>query len=145
MLDTSSIYQDLFAVDTSSIPLNLSRFCFQYLLDLSNWVFYIYLKFNPNHFKFNYLDTSFFSFDPNLYFSPKSFFQSLFQPLSSFNSLISGLNPFFFSFLILFMHLDLGFQAFGKILGFWVFLCEIFGLGVDALFPHAHALHSLAL
>ena len=47
------------------------------------------------------LCTSSFSLDPNLSFSPKSFFHSRFQPIPSFNSLVCALNLFLlFSLLV---------------------------------------------
>ena len=127
MLDTSSIYWEPFLVNTSSIPLDLSSFCSRYLLipSRSIEIFYIYLRFDSNHFKIKYLDISLFSLDPNHHFSLTSFFPSYFQPLLSFNPPVSGLNLFFFSFLIHFMHLNLGFQAFGKIFGFLNFLWNL--------------------
>ena len=43
------------------------------------------------------------SINPNPFFSSKSFFPTHFQPKSSFNLLVCGLNPFFSSFYMHFM------------------------------------------
>ena len=125
MLDTSLIYQDLFVVDTSFIPLDLSRFCSQYLLDtfsIYQTIFFcIYLKFDPILLILKSLSLSLslslflFPLDPNHFLSPKTFPYSRFWPNPSLNPLISVLNLFPFSF---FMHLTWGFKFLGI---FWVF------------------------
>ena len=122
-LNTSLIHRSSLAIDTSSIPLNLSRFCSRYILDLSRWLILYILEVCLFH-AWSYI----FSLNPNLFFSPKSLFPSRIQPLPSLNPLVSVLNLFFFSFFLHFMHLNLGFQVFGKFLGFLSF-CEIFLVG----------------
>ena len=98
MLDTSSIYQDHFAINTSSIPIDLSRFCSRQVLDTFSiyratfYIYiYIYLRSDPVLLKIKYLDLSLFSLDPNLIFSPKSFSHSRFRPNPSLNPLVSVL------------------------------------------------------
>ena len=135
MLNTFSIYWDLFAVDTSSIPLDLSRICSWYLLDLSRCVFYIYIYIYISEVQHGFAQTqisqslSLFSLNLNHFFSLKTFSHSSFQPNPSLNPLVSVLNLFSLSFFMHFKHLDPGFQVLGKFLGFWV-ICKNFGLGV---------------
>ena len=140
MLDTSSIYWNLFVINTSLIPLNLSKFCSWYLFDLSRYIslslslslyiyiyIYICLRSNPVLLKLKYLDLSLLFLNPNHFFSLKTFSHSRFQPNPSLNPLVSVLNLFHLSFFMHFMHLDLGFQVFGKNLGGFVLLSKILG------------------
>ena len=133
LLDTSSIYRDLFAIDTSSIPLHLSRINCQYLLNTSSiyraTFFYIQLRFDLILFILKHLDTSLFSLNPNTHFSTISLFPSRFRPYPSFNFFVSVLSPLFFTFFMHFMHLDLGFLVLGKFWGFCVF-AKILGMGL---------------
>ena len=134
MLDISSIYQDLFAVNNSSIPLDLLRFCSRYLLNtysiLSRSIelryiyiyLSIYLKFDPVLFKLKYFDLSFSSLDPNTFFSPKPFSHSKSQPNPNLNPLVSVLNLFLFSLFMHFMHFRPRFSFFGKIFGYLNYL-----------------------
>ena len=115
------------SLDTSSTPLDLSRFCSRHLLDIilicRDVQIYIYSRVIRFHSISN-TDTSLFSLDPNLSFSQKSFFPSRFRPIPSFNSLVCALNLLFLSFLML---LDLGFfESFGKF-GVLEFLQKILG------------------
>ena len=133
MLDTSSIYRDFlllipsrylsiyqdFVLDRSSIPSQSIELRYIYI--------YIYMRSDPILLHFKYFDLSLFSLDPNFFFSPKSFLPSRFWPNPSFFHFVSALNLFFFSIFMHFMHLDLGFQVFGKNLGGFVLLSKILG------------------
>ena len=67
-----------------------------YLIYWDAW-FYIYLRINPISFLLKHLNSSSTSLDSLHLFSLKSIFQSHFQPIPSFNSLVSGLNLVFSS------------------------------------------------
>ena len=122
-LDTSSIYQRCFAVDTSSIPLNLSSFCSWHLLDTFSIYrgvcFYIYLRLDPILFSLKHFDPSLLSLNPNPIFSPKTFFPSQFWTFPSFCFC-------------------------WDIWSFCVF-DKIFGMGFVILLSYDHVLHSLSL
>ena len=125
LLDTFLNLSRSFIVDTSSIPLDISRFCSQQKLNTSSIyrdAFSIYtLRFNPILCIIKYLDLSLFSLDPKTFFSLKFFFPLHFRPNPSSISLVSALNlSFSHSSCIL-----LAFRPrFSRFLGFLCF-CQI--------------------
>ena len=136
MLDTFFDLSRLFAVDTSSIS-----------LDLSSYVLYKYY-WGPTRFWTTsniWISLSLSTFDPRPFFSLKSFFPFHFRLHPSLLHLVSALDLSFFSFFMYFMHVDLGFKVFffGGGGGTWCFcvFVKIFGMGFGNLILHAYALH----
>ena len=76
------------------------------------------VRVNRVHFLLKHLNISLIFLDPTLIFSSNFFLQSIFWPISRFNSLRSGLKLFFFMILIHFIHWIFG--GFHIFLKFWV-------------------------
>ena len=127
-LDTSKSL----AINTSSIPLDLSRFCSRHLLiqrclDTHTHTHTHTLEVRPSSFHTQIslsLSLFLFSLDRNLFFSSKSSTLSRFQPIPSSNLLVSVLKLFYFFFLMHFVTQVLDF--FGKFVVF-VFLMKSLG------------------
>ena len=122
MLDTSLIYREFFAIDTSSISLDLSSFCSRYLLDLSRCVFLYISEVQPNFAQTQISQSLSLLFWTKPFLFTKNLFHSRFQPNPSLILLVRVLNTIFFSFFMHFMHFRPRFSLFGKFFGFLSFL-----------------------